>query len=111
MKTTLYHGTTKALKTLKAGSWLTQISTHALEQAQKRASQGTEAAFVLLVNVDEHDVRKPTDADRNDENRGNNPNDEAWVWISIAELAVVECLKMNEAKQRFCGPKNMLPKV
>lgn len=55
---------------------------------------------MLIVSVGDEDVRKPTDADRNEENRNNNLNDEGWVWIAKIELPVSECLPVSKCTDR-----------
>jgi hypothetical protein len=108
MSTTFYHGTIKSLSILKAGSWLTKIPTHAIVQAKERAESQGGTPYILLVRAGGIDVRKPTEADRKDENRGNDFDREGWVWISTIELSVLECLTVTEAEQRFCSADNML---
>jgi hypothetical protein len=108
MSTKFYHGTTDSHTALKAGSWLTQIPTHAIVQAKKRAQEKGAAAYVLLVSAGDGDVRKPIDADRTGENRDNDLKGEGWVWLSTIELPVIECLTLSEAEQKFCGASNML---
>ena len=108
MSTRFYHGTTEPHPALKVGSWLTQIPTHAILQAKKRAEEKGAAPYVLVVSAKEGDVRKPVDADRTSENRDNDLEGEAWVWISTIELPVLERLTLSEAEQKFCGARNML---
>jgi hypothetical protein len=108
MNTTLYHGAGDRHSILKVGSWLTQIPTHAIAQAKKRAGATTGAGYVHIVAVGDEDVRKPTDADRTEENRNNDFDDEGWVWITKNELPVAEFLTTKEAERRFCGAGNLL---
>ncbi|MGH7952532.1 MAG: hypothetical protein ACREFE_11530 [Limisphaerales bacterium] len=106
----LYHGTTKPVSVLNAGSWLTQIPTHAIEQAKKRAAERKETGYVLSVQTGNQNVRTPTVKDRNDENQGNNFEEENWVWVNTVDLKVEECLTISEAEQRFLGATNLFSK-
>ena len=109
MASTLYHGTTQKLCTLKSGSWLTKLPTHALTQAESRGKKQHEEPWVIEVHADDSDVRKPEPRDRTPENYLNTSKDEEWVFISTRDLPVVRSFSHSEAKKTFCGPQNLLP--
>jgi hypothetical protein len=98
---TFYHGTTKSYTKLKAGSWLTLIPNHAIEQVKKRAKERNETPYILVLNANETEVRRPTEQDRNHENINNDLSQEGWVWISTTDLSVLERLDLNQAEKRF----------
>jgi hypothetical protein len=104
-----YHGTTESFSVVQANSWLTAISTHALAQAEKRAREQGGSVFVLIVEADESDVREANETDRNEENRSNDFAAEGWSVKSTRDLRVLESLDGEQAKERFCGAKNLLP--
>jgi hypothetical protein len=106
-----YHGTTRPLSILRANSWLTEIATHALGQAEKRSQEQGGAPFVLIVEVGEGDTRPVDESDRNDENRGNDFSAEPWMVKSTRDLPVLETLDYDQAKAQFLGAKNLLPPV
>jgi len=93
---------------LEARSWLTQIPTHAIVHAEKRAKSDDEEPYILVVEAEETDVRRPNESDRSDENRGNDFDRDDGVRISTNALPVLECLTIADAKRRFTGAHNLL---
>jgi hypothetical protein len=103
-----YHGTTQRFELLKSGSWLTEIPNHAIEQAKSRAKKLGKTPYVLVIDTNDTDIRRPTNQDRNSENIANDFIQEDWVWISTTDLKIAETITLSEAESRYCGPRNML---
>jgi hypothetical protein len=110
-RTYYYHGTARSFESLKAGSWVTAIPGHAICQAEIDANDSAGVPVILVVAVADNEIRRPGLEDRSSRNLRNDPADEAWVRITVVELAVVERIDLTSAKRRFLGPANLLPAI